>query len=62
MRNEEKVLRRMGIKPFKPASMGHQGIVVDGKRYTRFSQFRTKPAGKKTLKEKVAGGIRLAIL
>lgn len=40
----------------------YQGVRVGGKKYTRFSQFKVKPAGKKTLREKVSGGVKLAIL
>lgn len=40
----------------------YQGVTIGGKRYTKFSQFKVKPAGKKTMKEKLAGGIKLAIL
>ena len=47
----------------KSSALGkYQGVTVGGKRYTRFSQIKTKPAGKKSLKEKVSGGIKLAIL
>jgi len=62
MTNEERVLRRMGIRTTAQPVGRYQGVTIKGKRYTRFSQFRVKPAGKKTLKEKVAGGIKLAIL
>ena len=38
------------------------GYTIKDKRYTRFSQFKEKAPGKKTLGDKVSGGIHLAIL
>ena len=46
----------------KSTALKYQGVYVGGKRYTRFSQFRQKPPAKKSLGEKVGGGIKLAIL
>lgn len=46
----------------KSTTLKHQGVYVGGKRYTRFSQFEQKPPAKKSLGEKVGGGIKLAIL
>lgn len=40
----------------------YQGVVVDGKKFTRFSQIKVTPARKKSMSEKVGGGIKLAIL
>jgi len=40
----------------------YQGVKVGGKKYTRFSQIKTTSAGKKTTRQKLAGGIKLAIL
>jgi len=52
----------MGFGEKSSALSKYQGVTIKGKKYTRFSQFKTKPAGKKTTKEKMAGGIKLAIL
>jgi len=52
----------MGFGKKSSALEKYQGVTIKGKRYTRFSQFKQKPAGKKTLAEKTAGGIKLAIL
>jgi len=52
----------MGFGEKSSALSKYQGVTIKGKKYTRFSQFKTKPAGKKTTKEKLAGGIKLAIL
>ncbi len=43
----------------------YKGIRVGGKYYSAekgYGQFKPKPAGKKTTREKLAGGIKLAIL
>jgi len=52
----------MGFGKKSKALKDYQGVTVGGKKFTRFSQIKTKPAGKKTLAEKTAGGIKLAIL
>lgn len=52
----------MGFGKKSKALKDYQGVTVKGKRVTRFSQIKVKPAGKKTTKEKIAGGIKLAIL
>ena len=67
MRQENSAIKKMarGDKYFGKKSSGlsdYQGVTVKGKKYTRFSQFDVTPASKKTTKEKLAGGIRLAIL
>lgn len=50
------------MKRKKPGLKAYQGLNFKGKRITKFSQIKVKPAGKKSLKEKTAGGIKLAIL
>ena len=52
----------MGFGKKSSALSKYQGVTIKGKKYTKFSQFKTKPAHKKTTKEKLAGGIKLAIL
>ena len=52
----------MGFGEKSSALSKYQGVTIKGKKYTRFSQFKTKSAGKQTTKEKMAGGIKLAIL
>ena len=52
----------MGFGAKSSALSKYQGVTVGGKKYTRFSQIKTTSAGKKSTKEKLAGGIKLAIL
>lgn len=52
----------MGFGGSSPKLKEYQGVRIGGKKYTRFSQFDVTPARKKTLKQKMAGGIKLAIL
>ena len=52
----------MGSGGRNKALSKYQGVTVGGKKYTRFSQFKSTPAKKKSLAEQTAGGIKLAIL
>ena len=52
----------MGFGKKSSALSKYQGVTVKGKKYTRFSQIQVKKAKNKTTKEKLAGGIKLAIL
>lgn len=45
-------------KPLKK----YQGVRVGGKKVTSFKQVKVKKAGKKTTKDRIAGGVKLAIL
>ena len=47
------------IKQTKALSK-YQGVVVGGKRYTRYSQIKT--AKRKTTKDTIGGGVMMAIL
>jgi len=40
----------------------YQGVTVKGKKYRTFAEIPVTPAGKKTTKQKLVGGIKLAIL
>jgi hypothetical protein len=66
-KSEERFIRStpgagMGYGGKSPLLKKYQGVKVGGRKYTRFSQIKVTPARKKSTKEKVAGGIRLAIL
>jgi len=52
----------MGYGGKSPRLKQYQGVRVGGRKITRFSQIKVKPAAKKTLGEKVSGGIKIAIL
>lgn len=45
-----------------PKAKSVTGVKVGGKRYTRFSQIKTKPASRIGSKERMRRGIGLAIL
>ena len=63
-KRERKMLSKTPHKSFV-AGKGigkYQGVMVGGKKYTRFSQIKTASAGRATTKQRTARGIGLAIL
>jgi hypothetical protein len=49
-------------KKLKPGLKAYQGLNIGGRRISNYSQIRVTHAGKKTTKQKLAGGIGFAIL
>lgn len=54
--------RGMGYGGSSPRLRQYQGVYVNGKRITRFSQIKTKPAGKIGVGGRTRRGIGIAIL